>query len=157
MGIMNVLKEPNDTLRSPAKEMAVDDITSERVQTLITDMIATMYASNGVGIAGPQVGSNERVIIVETGEGAKAFINPKIVSRSLSKTDSEEGCLSVPGVFGIVKRHKRVTVEALDRNARKVKIKAQGLPAIIFQHEIDHLDGVLFIDKVEKMTSPPRL
>lgn len=158
MSLLNVLKEPNETLRTKAVDIDPAEIQRDRVQSLIDDMIATMYASNGVGIAGPQVGAHERVIIVETGRGAaEAFVNPKIVSASFRKVDSEEGCLSVPGVFGIVKRHKNVTVEAYNREGQKVKMKAGGLPAIIFQHEIDHLDGVLFIDRVEKYTSPPRL
>jgi len=157
MSLMRVLTEPNERLREKASDVDPEEISSARVQALIDDMIATMYASNGVGIAGPQVGSKDRVIIVETGSGATAFINPRIVSRSLSKVDSEEGCLSVPGVYGIVKRSKKVTLEAFSRDGKKVKLKAQGLPAIIFQHEIDHLDGILFIDKVDRFTNPPRL
>lgn len=158
MPTLSVLKEPNATLRERAIEVDPKEIGSDRVQQLVDDMTTTMYASNGVGIAAPQVGMKERVIIVETGrDAAKAFINPRIVSTSFRKVDSEEGCLSVPGVYGIVKRHKKVTVEALDRQGKSVKLVADKLLAIIFQHEIDHLDGVLFIDRVERYTSPPRL
>jgi peptide deformylase len=157
MAIMDVRKNPDLVLREKASEIDPKEISGARVQSLIADMKVTMHASNGIGIAGPQVGIPERIIIVETGKGPEAFINPQIVSRSLRKTDSEEGCLSIPGVFGIVKRNKAVTVRAFDAHGKEIKIKATGLPAIIFQHEIDHLDGILFIDKVERYTSPPRL
>lgn len=132
-----------------------EEISSKQIQSLIDDLLQTMKAENGVGIAAPQVGVKERVIIVETDRGPEAFINPKIVSRSLNMTNSHEGCLSVPGVYGLVKRHKHVKVRAKDRHGNVVSMKAKGLPAIIFQHEIDHLDGVLFIDRafqIEEMT-----
>jgi len=157
MSLLPVLKDPDTNLRTRSVEVDKGDISSGRIQGLIDNMIETMAGENGIGIAAPQVGVKERVVIVEMGDGPTAYINPKIFSTSLRKVDSEEGCLSVPGVFGIVKRHKKVKVKALDRDGNKVQLSLSGMPAIIFQHEIDHLDGVLFIDKVERFTSPPKL
>lgn len=157
MSLLPVLQDPNVVLREIAAPFAVAEIGTPRVQELIDNMVQTMHASNGVGIAGPQVGVKERIIIVETGNGPEAFLNPEIISASPRMVNSEEGCLSIPGVFGIVKRHRAVTVRALDRHGREHTLQAKGLPAIIFQHEIDHLNGILFIDKVEKITSPQRL
>jgi peptide deformylase len=157
MSHLRVLHDPEPTLRSASTEVAASDIGTPRLQALIADMIETMKLENGVGIAAPQVGVNERVIIVEGGRGPEAFVNPKIVGKSFGKTDSEEGCLSVPGVFGIVKRHKKVKVEAFDKTGVKRVMDVHGFPAIIFQHEIDHLDGILFVDKVVKYTQPPKM
>lgn len=114
-------------------------------------MIETVNG-RGIGLAAPQVGTNKRIIIVQTKNGPTAFINPKIFSTSLFKNSGEEGCLSVPGVWGVVKRFKKVKIKALNRQGEKIIIKADGLESRIFQHEIDHLDGLLFIDKVEKIT-----
>ena len=115
----------------------------------------TVKAENGVGLAAPQVDKHLRIIIVETDDGTKAFVNPKIVSRSIKMVESQEGCLSIPGVHGMVKRHKNVKVRAKTREGKSIRLKTTGLPSIIFQHEIDHLDGILFIDrayKVQEMT-----
>ena len=157
MSHLSVLKDPTPSLRTPSVDVPVSDIGSPRLQELMANMVETMKLENGVGIAAPQVGVNERVIIVEGGRGPEAFVNPKIVAKSFGKVDSEEGCLSVPGVYGIVKRHKKVKVEAYDKTGVKRTMAVHGFPAIIFQHEIDHLDGVLFVDKVVKYTQPPKL
>lgn len=157
MSHLEVLHAPAPALRQPSKELAVPDIASERVQKLVKDMVETMKLEDGVGIAAPQVGVNERVIIVETGAGPEAFVNPIITRRSFTKVNSEEGCLSVPGVYGIVRRHKGVRVEAFDTDGKKVELDATGFPAIIFQHEIDHLDGVLFVDRVVRYTQAAKL
>lgn len=148
-----VLTTPEKKLRERSVEIQADEILSGDTKQLILDLKETMKAQNGVGIAASQIGVLKRVIIVETGTGSKAFINPTITKRSLRKKQSEEGCLSVPGVFGIVLRHRTVTVEAIDENGETVTIHADQLLAIIFQHEIDHLDGILFIDKVFRFTS----
>ncbi|TAK03736.1 peptide deformylase [Patescibacteria group bacterium] len=152
-----VLRSPAPTLREPSVEVPVSAIKTPRMEKLVADMVETMKLENGVGIAAPQVGVNERVIIVETGAGPEAFVNPVITRRSLRKADSEEGCLSVPGVYGIVKRHKGIRVEALNANGEKIALDVKGFPAIIFQHEIDHLDGILFVDRVERYTQAPKL
>ncbi len=152
MAHLPVLKEPTKTLRVVSTDVPISDIGSERIAQLMKDMEETMYLEDGVGIAAPQVGVNERVIIVETRKGPEAFINPKITGTSIATKPSEEGCLSVPGVYGLVKRFKRVNIEAFNAKGEPVKMAVIGFPAIIFQHEIDHLDGVLFIDKAYKIT-----
>lgn len=148
---MKVLHEPNKELRVVSKPVDAKRLSSKEIKTLISDLHVTMKKENGVGIAAPQVGVHERVIIAETDEGPKAFINPEIIERSFKMVNSEEGCLSVPGIWGIVKRHRSVSVKALDENGETVEMKANGLLSIIFQHEIDHLDGVLFIDRAEEL------
>lgn len=146
-----VLKHPSDILRVTSQPVRDEDLSTPEFQALIDEMIATMAKENGVGIAGPQIGKHLRVIIAETEHGPEAFINPKIVSRSFKMIDSEEGCLSVPGVFGIVRRHKDVKVKAKNRHGEPITIQADKLLSVIFQHEIDHLDGILFIDRAERI------
>ncbi len=154
---MNVLADPNPELRKRSEEIPAVELGNEFLRSLIEQLKQTMKEENGVGIAAPQVGIHKRLIIVETEDGPKAFINPRITTRSLRKIESEEGCLSVPGVFGIVRRHRSVTVEAIDENGHEVTIRATQFPAIVFQHEIDHLDGILFIDKVIRYTTHAKM
>lgn len=142
-----VLTNPNKELRIVSTPVSVEHLRSEKTQAFIDELMDTMVVENGVGIAAPQVGVHERIIIVETPHGIQAFANPEITSRSVRMVSSIEGCLSVPNVAGTVKRNSSVKVQALNRQGEPVEIKANGLQAIIFQHEIDHLDGVLFIDK----------
>jgi len=146
-----VLKNPNKELRVISEAVDVSRLGSKELKKLISDLKLTMEEENGVGIAAPQVGIHDRVIIAETKEGPTAFINPEITERAFKLIDGEEGCLSVPGVWGIVKRHRSVTVKALLADGKSVTIKATGLLAIIFQHEIDHLDGILFIDRATEL------
>lgn len=146
-----VLHEPNDQLRIKSDAVTSDRIVTEEMRLLIEELKETMAEENGVGIAAPQIGVHDRVIIVEINGTPTAYINPEITERSFSTVKSEEGCLSVPGCWGIVKRHRSVTVKATLEDGSQVQIKAQGLESIIFQHEIDHLDGVLFIDRAEKI------
>ena len=146
-----VLHEPNPTLRKISKSVEVKKIKTKDMATLLADMVETMKKENGVGVAAPQIGINERIFIAQTNDGPKAFINPEIVERSFKVMDYEEGCLSVPGVktkrkWGKTKRFRSVTVKALDENGEEFQMKGIGLLAVIFQHEIDHLDGILFID-----------
>lgn len=157
MSIHPVLINPDANLRKRSVEVPFDEIHSDRICRLIADLKETMALENGVGIAAPQIGVQERMIVVETGQGPQAFINPRIVKKSLRKVESEEGCLSVPGVFGIVRRHRHVVIEAYNEQAEPVTIRATHFPATLFQHEIDHLDGILFIDKVIRYTSHPKL
>lgn len=152
-----VLTDPNDELRKPSEQISKSDIGSEQLNALIDDLIETMRDENGIGIAAPQIGIHKRVIIVDDGKSINAFINPRIVSKSFRKMESEEGCLSIPGVWGKVKRHRSVKVKATDRNGEEITVDAQGLPATIFQHEIDHLNGILFIDKVYEYTKHPKM
>ena len=149
---LEILTNPNPLLRKKAKDITLQEISSSENQKFINDMIETMYAEKGIGLAATQVGVLKRILIAEQGSNNPfPIINPVVVSRSLRKTKSEEGCLSVPGKIGIVKRHTKIHIKALDRNGKKLDLKADGMFAIILQHEIDHLDGILFIDKAEKV------
>lgn len=148
MAILQILKEGEDTLRAHSR--AVDEITP-RILTLLDDMWDTLHESGGVGLAAPQVGVLRRVVVIECEPGDMIeLINPVIVSTSGEQTEVE-GCLSIPGKSGIVKRPARVTVEALDRTGKKCRYRGDGLLARCFCHELDHLDGVLYIDKAERM------
>lgn len=112
-------------------------------------MIETMRDAPGVGLAAPQVGISERLIVVEYEETVYVLANPETVSRSEEKVLGEEGCLSIPDLYGDVERAERVTIRGLDESNKRTKIEAEGWLARIFQHEIDHLDGVLFTDRME--------
>ncbi|MBR2311797.1 MAG: peptide deformylase [Clostridia bacterium] len=130
----------------------VDAITP-RVLTLLDDMIETMHAANGVGLAAPQVGILKRIAVVEVEEGEiYELINPKIVA-SAGEQEGAEGCLSVPGRYGLVTRPKHVTVRALNRKGEEYEVSAHDFLARAFCHEIEHLDGKLYIDKVTRMLS----
>lgn len=144
-----ILTEPNKILRTKSTPVETDKIKTPEFQALISDMLETMKRADGVGLAANQVGVTERIIIATIKEPTP-LINPEIVSHSILKTKSEEGCLSVPGKWGFVRRYKTVKIKALDRNGNEIRMSLKGLPAIVLQHEIDHLDGVLFIDKLIK-------
>ena len=140
----------DDVLRKTCRP--VEEITP-RVLTLLDDMIETMRAANGVGLAAPQVGILRRIALVEVEEGEiYELINPKIVA-SAGEQEGAEGCLSVPGRYGLVTRPKHVTVRALNRKGEEYEITAHDFLARAFCHEIEHLDGKLYIDKVTRMLS----
>lgn len=127
---------------------------TETVRALIADMFDTMYGADGVGLAAPQVGIGDRVIVVDPRQDDVqpfALVNPVILERSSEVDRAEEGCLSIPGLQEIVERPVRVTVAGLDRDGAPVRMAVEGLVARILQHEIDHLDGVLFIDRVSPL------
>jgi peptide deformylase len=130
----------------------VGEITPE-LQALAADMIDTMYDEAGIGLAAPQVGVSLRLMVVgdERGRDPRALVNPAIVERG-GEITAEEGCLSLPGIFADVTRSEWVRIEAKDLDGQPVSIRARGLHARVFQHEIDHLDGVLFIDHLDPMT-----
>lgn len=149
--IYDIVTHPNKKLREKSQKLLKREISSDKIQKLILDMKETMMKKDGVGLAGPQIGIQKRIITISTKDGEKAFINPKILKKSWKKEIDQEGCLSIPGITGNVKRHYKVTVETYDENANKIQIEAKGLMARIFQHEIDHLDGILFIDKAKNI------
>lgn len=151
MSTKEVLKNPNKELRKKSVDVLFEEIKTSEFQKLVDDMIETMAVENGVGLAAPQIGIHKRLIIVEDNGKVDAYINPEITKTSLRTVSSEEGCLSVPGVFGLVKRHKHIRLQAIDRHGNKIELKAGGLTSRAFQHEIDHLDGILFIDKAYKL------
>ena len=145
MAIRNIVTEGDSVLRKVCRSVLTFD---DKLAQLLDDMAETMYKADGAGLAAPQVGILKRVCIVDAGDGLVELINPVIESVEGEQT-GEEGCLSVPGKYGIVKRPMRVTVRANDRNGDVFTVSGEGLKARAFCHEIDHLDGVLYIDKVE--------
>lgn len=144
---LHVLAEPHPFLRRTAKP--VEDPNQEHIQQLIEDMIVTMRAEDGIGLAAIQVEKDLRLIVIETKDGAIPFINPEIVDHSDKTEMGEEGCLSVPGTYGEVRRYTDVTLQSLDRHGNEQTHDAKGLFARVIQHEIDHLNGILYIDRVE--------
>jgi peptide deformylase len=147
MAVLRVRKYGDPVLRRRADE--VGEITLE-IRTMVGDMIETMYDEVGIGLAATQVGIPLRLVVVADDETrqARALVNPAITAAAGQAT-AEEGCLSIPGIFAPVTRAARVTVEARDLEGQPTKIEAQGLLARVLQHEIDHLDGVFFIDRLE--------
>ena len=148
MAKLQIRKVGDEALRKVCRP--VDAITP-RVLTLLDDMVQTMRAANGVGLAAPQVGILRRIVVIEVEPGeVLELINPKIVAFS-GEQDGQEGCLSVPGQWGMVKRPMHVTVRALNRKGEEVEITGHDLLARCFCHELDHLDGTLYIDKAYEM------
>ncbi|EOZ5814878.1 peptide deformylase [Enterococcus hirae] len=140
-----ILIHPNDKLKRVAQP--IDVITDETI-TLLDNLYETMVANDGIGIAAPQVGQNKRVAIVEVDEGEKfELINPEIIDAKGESIDVE-GCLSIPHVYGTVKRFDEVTFRYYDREGEEIEVVAFGYLARAFQHEIDHLDGILFVEKM---------
>ncbi|MCK5212231.1 peptide deformylase [Candidatus Parcubacteria bacterium] len=145
--LLPVVIDPDPILRKKSEEVDARRIKEPDFQELVSDMALTMQKKDGVGLAAPQIGKNIRMIIVENKDGPMCLINPILSKNSIRKEWGQEGCLSVPNKFGEVRRHKKTTCTYVDQEGKKHTIVAQGLLARIFQHEIDHLDGILFIDK----------
>lgn len=144
--ILPIVTYPNDILRQKATR--ISDPRSSATKALILDMLETMDASgNALGLAAPQVNQSVRLVIIKLDGTTHILINPKITYKSWKKETGEEGCLSFPGKFIPVKRHKKVTVKAQGKDGQAVTLRADGLLARALQHEIDHLDGILFIDR----------
>lgn len=156
MTVREIATLPQVILRHKARK--VSDFSSE-FQTLVDDMVETMRQAPGVGLAAPQVAESIRLIVVEYGDEEneetppKLYViaNPEITRTSLDTLVGTEGCLSIPGVQGDVERFVALTVKGLNRHGRPMTVKAKGWLARIFQHEIDHLDGILFVDRAEKL------
>ena len=155
MAILKILKEEDPTLRKVSRE--VTEITP-RVLTLLDDMKDTLHKANGCGLAAPQVGVLRRIVIIET-ESGKLYemINPEIIERSDELQHELEGCLSIPGQWGITERPKTVTVRAMDRNGKYYRLTGTDLLARAICHETDHLDGVLYKDIALHMLTPEEL
>ena len=150
MAVMKIVLDGDPVLRSRAAEVDPQEIAKPAFKTLLDDMVETMYAANGVGIAAPQVGVGKRIFIAESAHGPIALINPVFTKTSWKLVGGEEGCLSVPGKYDKVRRHKSVTVEALTATGEKVSFTADNFFARILQHELDHLDGMLYVDRVKE-------
>jgi peptide deformylase len=150
MAILNILHFPDPRLRHKAKPVVhVDDA----LRKLVDDMFETMYAAPGIGLAATQVHIAQRLVVIDvTPEKTQplCFVNPEILEKS-GEEEMEEGCLSVPGYYDVVRRAERVKVRALDRNGQPFEIDTDGLLAVCIQHEIDHLDGKLFVDYLSEL------
>ncbi len=144
MALREIRKKGDEILEKVCKEVKVFD---ERLWILLDDMYDTMTNSDGVGLAAPQVGIIKRAVVIDVGEGKIELINPVIISEEGTQNGSE-GCLSVPGVYGEVERPQKVTVEAKDRNGNKITVTGEDLLARALCHEIEHLDGKLFLERV---------
>jgi peptide deformylase len=151
MSVMKIELLGSEVLRRPAAEIQEID---ENLAILIQDMFETMYRAEGIGLAGPQVGVSKRVIVVDVREDGRepfALINPRITESSRETDKEEEGCLSIPGIAAAVERPVRVVVEGLDPDGHPVCLEAEGLLGRCLQHEIDHLDGTLFLDRLSPL------
>ncbi|MBQ5764582.1 MAG: peptide deformylase [Clostridia bacterium] len=144
MAIRNIVKDGDPVLRKICRSVISFD---EKLATLIDDMLDTMYEANGVGLAAPQVGILRRICVIDVGNGPIELVNPAIISEE-GEQIGDEGCLSIPGQSGLVKRPLRVKVKAQDRNGKTFEVSGEGLLARAFCHEIDHLNGILYKDKV---------
>ncbi|MEW6179331.1 MAG: peptide deformylase [Chloroflexota bacterium] len=160
MAIREIVTVPDEVLRRKARKVTVFDAD---LQKLIEDMVETMRKAPGVGLAAPQVGISERLIVVEYAENdededapKKLFVvaNPEIVKVSTETEMGIEGCLSIPGLVGEVERYSQVVIRGQNRRGQPVRIKAKGWLARIFQHEIDHLEGILFTDRATRVWKP---
>lgn len=150
MALLNILQYPDERLHTVAKPVEQVD---ERIRKLIADMFETMYESRGIGLAATQVDVHERVVVMDLTEDRsepRVFINPVIVEKD-GETTYEEGCLSVPGIYDTVTRAERVKVEALNEKGEKFTLEADGLLAICVQHELDHLMGIVFVERLSQL------
>ena len=151
MSLLPILRYPDPRLHTVARPVAAVD---ERIRTLVDDLLATMYAADGVGLAATQVDVHERVIVIDTSESRdrpRVLINPELTAVSDEMVLGEEGCLSVPTIYDKVQRHARVSVRALGRDGQVHEIDAEGLEAVCVQHEMDHLLGKVFVDQLSPL------
>lgn len=156
MAVLKLCTYPDKILSEKCEK--VDAVTDE-IRTLLNDMLETMYADKGVGLAAPQVGIKKRIIVIDDkvsengtpGPNPRFLINPEIIKKSEEMINFTEGCLSVPGQSAEVKRHKAVTVKYLDRMGHEQLLEAEDYLAVIIQHETDHLDGILYIDRISRL------
>ena len=152
MAIKTIITEPNEILRQISKPVSS---VGNQERKLMDDMLETMYAANGIGLAAIQIGVPKRIIVMDISKDGKKnpmyFVNPKIKNKHKEKSTYEEGCLSVPNYFAEVDRPKYCEVEYLDYQGKNKILKAEGLLATCIQHEMDHLEGILFIDYLSKL------
>lgn len=151
MALLPILRYPDPRLHKKAKPVAVVD---DRIRKLVRDMADTMYEAPGVGLAATQVDVHERVIVIdvsEQGNELRVLINPEITWKSEEKQTYEEGCLSVPGIYDEVERAARIRFKALDENGQPYEAEAEGLLAVCVQHEMDHLDGKVFVEYLSNL------
>ena len=132
------------------KSVTITDPSDSKLRDFTKELTETMYQSDGVGIAAPQVGKNIRLVVIGVKSGPLVMINPTVSRKSWRQVEAEEGCLSVPGVFGLVRRSRSLWVSFFDTRGTRQKLRAEGMFARVIQHEVDHLNGVLFIDRTKK-------
>ncbi|MDQ5938819.1 MAG: peptide deformylase [Patescibacteria group bacterium] len=149
--MLKIVKYPDPFLRRTAKK--VTDFNDD-LKKVVLEMVEAMYQDDGIGLAAPQVGISQRFLVIGKGDNKshEVYINPEITFFSKNKELGEEGCLSLPQIFGLVRRAKKIHVKYQDINGLTQKVKLSGLDAIVLQHELDHLDGILFIDRAEEIT-----
>lgn len=152
MAIRNIVKVGDPVLSKKCRTVEKID---DRIIALLDDMIDTLYDSNGVGLAAPQVGVLKRIAVIDIGDGLIELINPEIVAEEGTQNDLE-GCLSLPGKWGYVERPNKVIVRAMDRNGDEYEYEGEGLLARAFCHEIEHLDGILFSSHVTEFVEPEK-
>ena len=145
MAVLKVIKYGHPTLRNVAEPYSQDEVDAE----FIKDMLDTMYAEDGVGLAAPQVNVSKRLIVCSDRQNEYVVFNPKIIAHSESMQAEYEGCLSLPGLHATVERYDKVIVTGKDANWQDIEVTARGLLAVVFQHEIDHLNGILYIDRAD--------
>jgi peptide deformylase len=153
--LREIITDGHPTLRKVAKKVKLEELRDPLIQQLIDDMFETMYEAPGIGIAAPQVNVSKRIFVVDLGDdrddhGPLVFVNPRFTVTE-GEVESIEGCLSVPGMIGDLTRFERVTCSALDRTGKRFEVAAAELFARCLQHEMDHLDGVLYIDKAQNI------
>jgi peptide deformylase len=151
MALLTILSYPDPRLHTVAKPVAVVD---DRIRTLAADMIETMYESKGVGLAATQVNVHERVVVMDVSEEHNqplVMINPELLWKSVERIKGEEGCLSVPGIYDFVQRAEQIRVRAQDQDGQWFEQQAEGLLAVCIQHEMDHLDGKVFVDYLSRL------
>jgi peptide deformylase len=151
MAVLDILRYPDSRLHTVAKPVAVVD---DSIRNLVRDMAETMYAAPGIGLAATQVNAHVRVIVIdvsETKDALQVFINPEIESASDERIEGDEGCLSVPGIYDGVERASKVTVRALDAQGEPFTLHAEGLLAVCIQHEMDHLQGKVFVQYLSRL------
>lgn len=151
MALLTLLHYPDERLRTVAKPIAVVD---DRIRQIANDMAQTMYAAPGIGLAATQVDIHERMIVIDVSEDQTALqvlINPEIIESSPETKKVQEGCLSVPGIFDDVERPDRIRVRALNEKGEPIEFDADGLLSVCIQHEIDHLDGKVFVDYLSRL------
>jgi peptide deformylase len=152
--MLKIITYENPILHQKAKAISKEEIKSARIQALAKEMIETMIKSDGVGLAAPQINESICVIVIKNFGKPVVMINPEIYKKSWRKEESEEGCLSIPGFYCQVRRHKKINVRALDINGEKIDFQAEDMFARIIQHEIDHLKGILITDANKKCEKP---
>jgi len=150
MAIREIRKKGDEVLRKECKPV---EAVNKKIHQLLDDMLETMYDANGVGLAAPQVGVLKRICVIDAGEGPIELINPEKLEEC-GESIQAEGCLSIPGIYGEVKRPERVVVKALNRKGEPFTVEGTGLLAVALCHEMDHLDGILFEDRVIRYVEP---